>query len=103
MNNWLWRDLRRVYNRIETITAPSPVAVEILKDKGITGTVTAISCGIDLGVFNPRQKGGVIKYKYNLPSLPTYMYVGRLDKEKHIDELIKALPLVRRKVDAQLV
>ncbi|HAF22579.1 MAG TPA: glucosyl transferase [Blastocatellia bacterium] len=103
LNNWLWRDLRRVYNRIETITAPSPVAVEILKDKGITGTVTAISCGIDLGVFNPRQKGGVIKYKYNLPSLPTYMYVGRLDKEKHIDELIKALPLVRRKVDAQLV
>jgi len=103
VNNWLWRDLRRVYNRIETITAPSPVAVEILKDKGITGTVTAISCGIDLELFNPRQKGGLIKYKYNLPLLPTYMYLGRLDKEKHIDELIKALPLVRRKVDAQLV
>jgi len=31
------------------------------------------------------------------------MYVGRLDGEKHVDELIKALPLVREKVDAQLV
>ncbi|MEP6912790.1 MAG: glycosyltransferase [bacterium] len=103
MNNWLWRDLRRVYNRIETITAPSPFAARLTRDKGIRGTVTAISCGIDLARFNPHQKGNVIKYKYNLRSLPTYMYVGRLDKDKHIDELIKALPLVRRKVDAQLV
>jgi glycosyltransferase involved in cell wall biosynthesis len=103
MTNWLWRDFKGVYNQIETITAPSPPAAQLIIDKGITRTVTAISCGIDPARFNPHQKASVIKYKYNLRPVPTYMFVGRLDKDKHIDELIKALPLVRSTVDAQLV
>src|SRR5205814_71518 len=103
VNNWIWRDLVKVYNRVKTVTAPTSVAVRTIKDKGITRTVKAISCGVDLALFNPRNESSGIREKYNIPPRPTYMYVGRLDQEKHIDELINALPLVRKRVDAQLV
>ena len=103
LDHWLWRDLCQAYNRATIITAPSPPAAQILTDRGITGMVTAISCGVDLARFTPHHTGQIIKDTYRLPARPTYLYVGRLDQEKHIDELIKALPLVRRQVDAQLV
>jgi glycosyltransferase involved in cell wall biosynthesis len=106
LDNWLWRDLRKAYNQATIITAPSRSAAQIITDHGIKGPVTAISCGVDLARFTPHHNEQIIKTikaTYRLPSRPTYLYVGRLDQEKHIDELIKALPVVRRRVDAHLV
>jgi glycosyltransferase involved in cell wall biosynthesis len=39
----------------------------------------------------------------DLPDKPTVLFVGRLDTEKRIGDLVDALALVRRDVDAQLV
>jgi len=103
LDKWIWRDLKVVYNRVEMITTPTSVGARILKDKGIIGAVPAVSCGVDLSRFNTYQNGKVFRDAYKILPLPTYMYVGRLDKEKHVDELIKALPLVRREVDAQFI
>jgi glycosyltransferase involved in cell wall biosynthesis len=58
---------------------------------------------MDLSRFHPDNDSGVFKLEYGIPEQPTYMYVGRLDAEKRVDELIRALPLVRRSVDARLV
>ena len=42
--------------------------------------------------------------KYGVPRRPTIAYVGRLDKEKNLDVLVRALPRVRRRIsDAQLM
>ena len=103
LDQWLWWDLCQAYNRAAIITAPSVPAAQILTDHGIGGSVTAISCGIDLARFYPHAAEPVIRDRYRLPTSPTYLYVGRLDREKHVDELIRALPLVRRRVDARLV
>lgn len=96
VNDWLWRDFVKVYNRVETITTPTDTAAKLISAQGIIRPVTVISCGIDLNMFKPEKIE-------NTPTRKTYMYVGRLEKEKHIEELIKALPLVRRELDVQLV
>lgn len=103
VTEWAWRDFARIFNQVATITTPTPIAAQLIKDKGIIRPVTPISNGIDLAVFNPRVAGAEVRAKYAIPDRPTYMYVGRLDKEKHIDELIRALPIVRQAVDAQFV
>ncbi len=96
INSWLWRDFVKVYNRVETITTPTDVAAQLIRAQGIVRPITTISCGVDLNVFKPQKIENITKRA-------TCIYVGRLEKEKHVDELIKALPLVRREVDAQLV
>lgn len=75
-----WRDLARVYGKADVVTAPTPRAVKLLHDNGFPGEAVPISCGID-----------VEKYTGNGPSVPgTVLFVGRLDAEKRVNELLEA-------------
>jgi glycosyltransferase involved in cell wall biosynthesis len=90
-----WRDLSRVYRHAEVVTAPTPRAVRLLRDNGVREDATAISCGMDLERFRagaPVERG---------PSR-TVLFVGRLDEEKRIDELIAAMALLPAELDARL-
>ena len=100
---WAWRDFARVFNRADIVTAPTHFAASLAEEKGVRGPVLPISCGMDLSRFNPGNDGEAFKTEYGIPGQPTLMYVGRLDAEKRVDELIRALPIVRKSVDAQLV
>jgi len=84
--NWGWRDLIRVYRQATAVTSPTQRAVDLLTLKGFPGNPRAISCGVDLDRFaTERTVGG---------AEPVVLFVGRLDKEKNVDELLRALPLV---------
>jgi glycosyltransferase involved in cell wall biosynthesis len=93
-----WRDLGRVYRDAQAVTAPTPRAVRLLRDNGLGRDAVAISCGIDLDCFHrptpPRPAA---------PDGRTVLFVGRLDEEKRVDELIRATALldadVRPKLD----
>ena len=77
-----WRDLGNVFRRAQVVTAPSPRAVQLLAEAaGVSGAVP-VSCGIDLDRFSP--SGAV-------PDVPTVLFVGRLDREKRVDELLRAV------------
>ena len=82
-----WWDLIRLYGKANQITAPTPRAVQLLTTHGLVKTAKAISCGIDIDRFRDRS---VAKE----PNSKTVLFVGRLDEEKHVDELIRALPLI---------
>ena len=103
VTEWAWRDFSRVFERADVITAPTPFAANLAEEKGVRGPVLSVSCGMDLSRFSPTNDGYAFKRRYGVPERPTITYVGRLDAEKHVDELIRALPLVKRSVDAQLV
>lgn len=75
-----WRDLHRVYGRAAEVTAPTPRAVKLLHDNGFPGQAHAVSCGIDVDGY--RDNGAVVP--------GTILFVGRLDEEKRVHELLTA-------------
>jgi glycosyltransferase involved in cell wall biosynthesis len=97
-----WHDFSRVFARADRVTAPTPLAAELLSDKGFTREVEAVSCGIDLHRFQPQPQQWA-RQRFALDDRPTILFVGRLDEEKRLDELVRALPHVLNHVDAQAV
>jgi glycosyltransferase involved in cell wall biosynthesis len=80
---WAWRDLVRVYGQADVVTAPTPRAVELLETNGLPGGARAVSCGIDIGHYASGE---------NVTGTGmSVLFVGRLDKEKNVDELIRAM------------
>lgn len=86
MLGWLttvqWGAARHWFKQCDEITAPTRRAADFFeRGTGLTG-VHAISCGIDSSLytadFTPRTSNRIV-------------FLGRLDEEKHIDELITAV------------
>lgn len=86
MLGWLtrvqWGAARHWFKQCDEITAPTRRAADFFeRGTGLTG-VHAISCGIDSSLytadFTPRTSNKIV-------------FLGRLDEEKHIDELITAV------------
>ncbi|GAA4585349.1 hypothetical protein GCM10023194_27760 [Planotetraspora phitsanulokensis] len=98
----VWRDFSRVFARADRVTTPTRIAAELLAAKGFTREVEAISCGIDLHRFQPQPQKWA-RQRFALDDRPTILFVGRLDEEKRLDELVWALPHVLNHVDAQIV
>ncbi|MEV5721561.1 glycosyltransferase family 4 protein [Amycolatopsis mediterranei] len=90
---WAWRDLVRVYRDARTVTTPTPRAAEVLAGIGLDRPAQVVSCGIDLAHYAaPAVR----------PSKETMsvLFVGRLDAEKNVDQLLRALvPLPHVRAD----
>jgi glycosyltransferase involved in cell wall biosynthesis len=77
-----WKDLGRVFGRAGVVTAPTPRAVELLvRHAGLIDAIP-VSCGIDAERYRAEPTAP--------SSVPTVLFVGRLDQEKRVDELIRA-------------
>ncbi|QQM46402.1 glycosyltransferase [Streptomyces liliifuscus] len=89
-----WRDLVRVFHRARVVTAPTPRAVQLLHDNGLASPAQAVSCGLDLERFAQPTK--------NHDEAGTrVLFVGRLDEEKNVHELLHALALLPRHLDVR--
>ncbi len=96
----LVRDLVRVYRRADIVTAPTSAAVQLLMEAGLGRPARAVSCGIDLGVFGRTGRPGTSAGAGG-PAIPdasgtgrrptTILFVGRLDEEKNVGDLIRAI------------
>ncbi|MFD0202990.1 MULTISPECIES: glycosyltransferase [Saccharothrix] len=88
-SRWAWRDLGRVFGQADVVTAPTPRAVQLLHDNGFPERAVPVSCGIDIDRYRLREP---VRHT----DAPTVLFVGRLDEEKRVDELLRALALVPR-------
>lgn len=104
-NRLLWWWFRQTYNRLALVTGPSRTAVEILKTAGLKVPAYPVSCGVNFAQFHPdagvnraevRRKLGLDEQRV------TFLFVGRVDAEKKLDVLIRALKQLNRR-DIQLV
>jgi 1,2-diacylglycerol 3-alpha-glucosyltransferase len=101
----LWHWMLEVYNRLDVATAQSRVAAELIRIHGLRIPVLPASCGIDLGRFHPDLKTDwkACRIRYGIATDKIiFLYVGRVDKEKRIDVLLRAMSLSQRQ-DIQLV
>jgi glycosyltransferase involved in cell wall biosynthesis len=88
----LWRSLIRRYRTAQLVTAPTARAVELLHDNGFPDIAIPVSCGIDVDIYRQHAEDFRAAHPEHRP--PTIAFVGRLDEEKRIDELIHALARV---------
>lgn len=81
----LFLDIRHVYGKAQVLTAPTPRAVGMLeRSAGLHGGL-AVSCGVDSAVYSAAATAAPAN------DVPVILYVGRLDPEKHVNELIEAV------------
>jgi glycosyltransferase involved in cell wall biosynthesis len=88
-----WRDLARVFGPATVVTAPTPTAVDLLRQQGFGDRAVAVSCGVDLDRYACGGPGDG----------RTVLFVGRLDEEKRVHELLRALALLPDPIRADIV
>ncbi len=100
MKKFGWRQFLQVYDKLDAVTSPTETAAKLTQKSGLKQKVRAISCGIDLVRFNPRNDGAYLKDRYKIPKDHLIiLYVGRLDQEKRIDLMFQAMPEVLKKIN----
>lgn len=98
-----WKVFIKVYKQLDLITTPTKTAAELIKQLGLKNPIYPISNGVDLKKFNPKNKSN-LKKRYKISSSESVvLFVGRLDKEKHIHILLKAFSYVIPQFSAKLV
>jgi 1,2-diacylglycerol 3-alpha-glucosyltransferase len=101
---FLWWTMLSVYDHLDAITTPTETAAAILRQQPLHVPVQAISCGVDTQHFYPRPSldRAAIRARFKLdPDRPLFLYVGRLEGEKRLDILLRALAL-QKNSDARL-
>ena len=91
---WTW--MKVTFNQLDMVTAPSQTAADILRSVNLRPPVIPISCGVDLDIFNTRfsNERDQIRQQYGLPlDKPALAFVGRVDGEKKLDVILKAIKL----------
>jgi 1,2-diacylglycerol 3-alpha-glucosyltransferase len=92
-----WRDCARIFGQLDFVTTPTKTAAALLRTAGFDKDVMPVSCGIDLERFKPTNEGLYLKRIFAiLDNKQVLLYVGRLDKEKRIDSILRALPNILR-------
>ena len=87
----MWKHCLRVYNRLDCVLAPSHACLKVLREVGLTAPARVISNGIDLQRYSPAPARENIYEKYGIrPDVPTFLVVGRLDKDKRVDLVLRA-------------
>lgn len=97
----LWRQFVRLYGRLDAVTVPSRAAATLAQAQGLRGPVHVISNGIDISRFGPPR--GEDSSFCGEPRTSTILYVGRLDPEKGVDTLVRAMPTVVSRHPAELM
>jgi glycosyltransferase involved in cell wall biosynthesis len=91
------------YNDADLVVFPSQFARRLLVNRGLASPAVVISNGVDRSVFHPRPSGP-LRRTWEVDKKKVLLYAGRLDPEKHLEEVIHAMPEILRKIpNAHLV
>lgn len=98
VDKYLWKSFSKIFNQVNLVTTPTETGAQLIRRR-LKVDAIAISSGIDLETFNPYGDTKEIKAKYFIPDKPVLLYVGRLDPEKHIEEIFEAVAIAVKKID----
>jgi len=89
-----WRDAGRILKQVDFITTPTRRAADLLEAAAGLTDVLAISCGIEAS-----------KFANSTPTsnkVPRILFLGRLDYEKHIHNLLSAVAKLPAELNTQV-
>lgn len=92
-------------NRCDLTIAPSIKIKKLLEGYGVTKPIDVLATGVNVKDYSTKVKNNNFRKQYGLKENDKLLiFVGRLGKEKNIDFLISALPLIQKKIkNAKLV
>ncbi len=102
---FMWTWMLSVFNRLDGAAAPSRTGVALLRSQKLKPHAVPISCGVDTRQFHPESDiaRSMMRARYHIdPKKTVFFFVGRTDKEKRLDVLIRAMHALDRE-DLQLV
>ena len=89
-----WADAGRILRQVDFITTPTRRAADLLEAAAGVSGVLAISCGIDASAFaNTTPTSNKV---------PRILFLGRLDYEKHIHNLLQAVAMLPKALNVQV-
>ena len=94
---WTW--VMWSYNRADVVTVQSKAAAALIQQAGLKPPVFPVSCGIDLKRFHPDPSvdRAACRARHGLdPKRTIFLFVGRVDGEKRVDVLLRALKKLNR-------
>ncbi len=103
MVKYTWSYLIYFYNHVDWATVPTHTGMTMYQGKGLKIPITPISNGVDTALFKPTNKGEYLRKRFNLPKKPLVLYTGRINQEKNVDVLVKAIPSVLKDIDAHFL
>ncbi len=89
-----WKDAGRVLRSVDAVTTPTRRAADLLEAAGGVSGVLPISCGIDASRFANETPTS--------NEVPRVLFLGRLDFEKHIHNLLKAVAKLPASLNTQV-
>ena len=95
----LWHWMLATFNRLDAVTAPSKTAADLLRAHGLRVPVYPVSGGIDLERFypDPHVDRKACRVRYGLATeRKVFLFVGRVDEEKRLDVVLRALSRLNR-------
>ncbi len=101
----MWQLALQVLNQMAVSTAPTATNAHLLREQGLRIRTEVISNGVDLQRFHPDPEvdRAAVRQRYGLsPERVTFLYVGRVERDKRVDLLLEAVRRLGRG-DVQLV
>jgi glycosyltransferase involved in cell wall biosynthesis len=89
-----WKDAGRILKTADFVTTPTRRAANLLEAAAGISDVLAISCGIDASKFANASPTSNKE--------PRVLFLGRLDFEKHIHNLLKAVAMLPKSLNVQV-
>lgn len=100
----LYRLLEPIYNRCQQIVVPNPKLIPLLQKAKFTPPISSISNGIISHNFVHKKPLKKILKQYGITQSKLLLFVGRLDPDKNLHQLIEAFqPISQLNPDAGLV
>lgn len=98
LNTLAWGRYAQIYGRLDQVTSPTQTAADLMLKYKTVKHLEVISNGIDLKIFNTKNNGEHLVKKYKLPNVLRLLFVGRIDKEKNLDVLLRAIHLIQNDI-----
>jgi 1,2-diacylglycerol 3-alpha-glucosyltransferase len=80
----------RFARRADAVIAPSARVRDELQRQGVRAPIAVVPTGVDLSRFRPGERGAARRVLGLPADEPLCLYVGRLDREKSVDRVLRA-------------
>ncbi len=88
--------IQTIYNRYSAIMVPTQTFLDFLHAIGVRKQIRVVSNGVDTTTYTPpREKG---KSRKRADTRVMFLYIGRIDEDKNVKTLVKAMQYVSSEV-----